>query len=69
MKKGYLLAAVVFAVVFCLVLVGCPKKQGPGAGMNGMGPGMGGKMMPGQQNAASSTSSPANTEYSASDIV
>ena len=29
MKRGYLLAAVVFAVLLTVVLVGCPKKSGP----------------------------------------
>lgn len=46
MRRGYLLAATVFAVMFCLVLVGCPKKPVPQPGPMMPGPGM----MPGSAN-------------------
>ena len=60
MKRGYLLAAMVFVVVFCLVLVGCPKKQGPPPGGMGM-PGKG--MMKAGENPA------ANAEANAEENV
>jgi hypothetical protein len=63
MKRGYLLAAVVFAVVFCLVLVGCPKKPaGPPGGMGQGMPGMKGGMMPGMNAAGGAANAEVNAE-------
>ena len=46
MKKGYLLAAVVFAVMLTLVLAGCPKPPAPESPKGPM-PGMMQNMMKG----------------------
>ena len=76
MRKGYLLAAAVFAVVFCLVLVGCPKKPvttpGPGMmpggpGMMGHPPGMNTEAPPAENAAASENSENAEVAEPAAD--